>query len=591
MRQTETTVCSADESWYVCTNHCSSRRFLDRARTHYGDDEAVVATTGERFTYDELGERADRFSAALQERGVEKGDRVAVLDPNTHHHLEAAYGIMQIGGVHTPLNYRLTPDDFEYILSDAGRGRDLRRLRFCRQGRANPRRGADGDLHHERSHRSGRGEAGEARRSSSDSSDGEWESFDDVLEDAGTEYDRPEMAEDEIITINYTSGTTGDPKGSAGPIAARRSTPYLTVAHQELTDDDTYLWTLPMFHANGWGHIFAVTGIGATHVCTRGIDAEEIFETVRSENVSYMCGAPTVLNMLVDYYGENEPETTGEMEVRLATAGSTPPEATVRTVEDEFGWYLKHVYGATETGPLITTSDARRRFDDDSDDRFRIKKRQGLAYLGTEIRVVDENGTDVPRDDETLGEVVVGGNQIMEKYWEKPEATEAALPTASRATTTGDLATIDENGLIAIQDRKKDIIISGGENISSIELEDALFDHDAVADAAVIPAPSDEWGETPKAFVVPASGDPDDPGVTEGDLEAFTREHLAGYKVVHRVEFVEELPTTATGKVQKYELRQESGRTKSGWSDRVTLEAGAQLGIGPDRSVSLRRSI
>jgi len=532
--------------------------FLDRARTHYGDDEAVVATTGERFTYDELGERADRFSAALQERGVEKGDRVAVLDPNTHYHLEAAYGIMQIGGVHTPLNYRLTPDDFEYILSDAGVDAIYADYDFAdRVEQIRDEVPTETFITNDPTEVDG-GEAGEAGRSSSDSSDGEWESFDDVLEDAGTEYDRPEMAEDEIITINYTSGTTGDPKGVCRTHRCETIHAYLTVAHQELTDDDTYLWTLPMFHANGWGHIFAVTGIGATHVCTRGIDAEEIFETVRSENVSYMCGAPTVLNMLVDYYEENDPETVGDEDVRLATAGSAPPEATIRTVEDEFGWYLKHVYGATETGPLITTSDARRRFDDDSDDRFRIKKRQGLAYLGTEIRVVDEDGNDVPRDDETLGEVVVRGNQIMEKYWEKPEATEEAFTDRVEGYYhTGDLATIDENGLIAIQDRKKDIIISGGENISSIELEDALFDHDAVADAAVIPAPSDEWGETPKAFVVPASGDPDDPGVTEGDLEAFTREHLAGYKVVHRVEFVEELPTTATGKVQKYELRQE----------------------------------
>jgi len=532
--------------------------FLDRARTHYGDDEAVVATTGERFTYDELGERADRFSAALQERGVEKGDRVAVLDPNTHYHLEAAYGIMQIGGVHTPLNYRLTPDDFEYILSDAGVDAIYADYDFAdRVEQIRDEVPTETFITNDPTEVDG-GEAGEAGRSSSDSSDGEWESFDDVLEDAGTEYDRPEMSEDEIITINYTSGTTGDPKGVCRTHRCETIHAYLLVAHQEITDDDTYLWTLPMFHANGWGHIFAVTGIGATHVCTRGIDAREIFETVRSENVSYMCGAPTVLNMLVDYYEENDPETVGDEDVRLATAGSAPPEATIRTVEDEFGWYLKHVYGATETGPLITTSDARRRFDDDSDDRFRIKKRQGLAYLGTEIRVVDENGTDVPRDDETLGEVVVRGNQIMEKYWEKPEATEEAFTDRVEGYYhTGDLATIDENGLIAIQDRKKDIIISGGENISSIELEDALFDHDAVADAAVIPAPSDEWGETPKAFVVPASGDPDDPGVTEGDLEAFTREHLAGYKVVHRVEFVEELPTTATGKVQKYELRQE----------------------------------
>ncbi|WP_254521392.1 long-chain-fatty-acid--CoA ligase [Natrinema caseinilyticum] len=516
--------------------------FLDRARTHYGDDEAVVATTGERFTYDELGERADRFSAALEQRGIEKGDRVAVLDPNTHYHLEAAYGIMQLGAIHTPLNYRLTPNDFEYILSDAGVDAIY----------------AD----HEYADRIEeiRDEVPTETFITNDSSalEGDWERFDEVLEDAGTEYDRPAMSEDEIITINYTSGTTGDPKGVCRTHRCETIHAYLLVAHQELTDDDVYLWTLPMFHANGWGHIFAVTGIGAKHVCTRGVDAGDIFEAVRSEDVSYMCGAPTVLNMLVEYYETNEPETTGDADVRLATAGSAPPEATIRTVEDEFGWYLKHVYGATETGPLITTSDARRRFDDDSDDRFRIKKRQGLSFLGTEIRVVDEDGTDVPRDDETLGEVVVRGNQIMEKYWEKPDATEEAFTDRVEGYYhTGDLATIDENGLIAIQDRKKDIIISGGENISSIELEDALFDHPDVADVAVIPAPSDEWGETPKAFVVPGSGDPDDPGVTEGDLEAFTREKLAGYKVVHRIEFVEELPTTATGKVQKYELRKE----------------------------------
>ncbi|OLZ39589.1 long-chain fatty acid--CoA ligase [Natrinema saccharevitans] len=532
--------------------------FLDRARTHYGDDEAVVATTGERFTYDDLGERADRFAAALQERGIEKGDRVAVLDPNTHYHLEAAYGSMQIGAVHTPLNYRLTPEDFEYILADAGVDAIYADHEYADRIEAvrdevptetfitNDADAVEG------------GEAGEAGRSSSDESDVDWESFDAVLEDAGPEYDRPEMSEDEIITINYTSGTTGDPKGVCRTHRCETIHAYLLVGHQGITDDDTYLWTLPMFHANGWGHIFAVTGIGATHVCTRGVDAAEIFETVRAEDVSYMCGAPTVLNMLIDYYRENESETTGDADVRLATAGSAPPEATIRTVEDEFGWYLKHVYGATETGPLITTSDARRHFEADSDDRFRIKKRQGLAYLGTEIRVVDEDGADVPRDDETLGEVVVRGNQIMDRYWNKPEATEEAFTDRVEGYYhTGDLATIDENGMIAIRDRKKDIIISGGENISSIELEDALFDHDAVSDAAVIPAPSDEWGETPKAFVVPSNDDPDDPPVSPEELTAFTREQLAGYKAVRRVEFVDELPTTATGKVQKYELRQE----------------------------------
>ncbi|MDJ1432494.1 long-chain-fatty-acid--CoA ligase [Halostagnicola sp. A-GB9-2] len=518
--------------------------FLDRARSHYGDEEAVVATTGERLTYDEVGSRADGFAAALQERGIEKGDRVAVLDPNTHYHLEAAYGIMQVGGVHTPLNYRLTPDDFEYILSDAGVDAIYADYEF-----ADAIEAVRDEVPTETFITNDAEEVG---------GDGAWEEFDEVIESVGTEYDRPKMDEDEIITINYTSGTTGEPKGVCRTHRCETIHAYLVVAHQEISDDDTYLWTLPMFHANGWGHIFAVTGVGATHVCTRGVDAGDIFEAVRTEDVSYMCGAPTVLNMLVDYYGEHELETTGESDVRLATAGSAPPEATIRTVEEEFGWYLKHVYGATETGPLITTSDARRHFEDDSDDRFRIKKRQGLAYLGTEIRVVGEDGADVPRDDETLGEVVVRGNQIMEKYWNKPDATEEAFSDRIEGYYhTGDLATIDKNGMISIQDRKKDIIISGGENISSIELEDTLFDHPEVADVAVIPAPSDEWGETPKAFVVPESGDLEEPGVTTEDLLEFTRDNLAGYKAVRRTEFVEELPTTATGKVQKYELRQE----------------------------------
>ena len=515
--------------------------FLDRARTHYGDDEAVIATTGERYTYDELGERADRFSAALQARGVGKGDRVAVLDPNTHYHLEAAYGSMQIGAVHTPLNYRLIPEDFSYILDDAGVKAIYADHEYA--AKIEPIRDEiptemfiTNDV---------------------DAVDGEWESFDELLASVEPDYERPEMTEDEVITINYTSGTTGDPKGVCRTHRNETLHAYLITIHHEIADDDVYLWTLPMFHVNGWGHIYAITGMGAKHVCTRGIDAEGIFKTVQNEDISYLCAAPTVLNMLIDYYDSNDVASTGVADVRVATAGSAPPEATIRTIEDELGWYLKHVYGATETGPLVTTSDARRTFDDDSPDRFAIKKRQGIGYLGTDVRVVDEDGVDVPRDDVTIGEVVVRGNQVMDRYWNAPEATEAAFSERLDGYYhMGDLATVDANGMISIQDRKKDIIISGGENISSIELEDTLFEHEAVADVAIIPVPSDKWGETPKAFVVPANGDPDDPGTTPEELSAFTREHLAGYKAVQRIEFVEALPTTATGKVQKYELRQ-----------------------------------
>ncbi|SEN96010.1 fatty-acyl-CoA synthase [Halorientalis persicus] len=525
--------------------------FLDRARRHYGDEEAVVATTGERYSYDELGARADGFSAFLQDRGIEKGDRVAVLDPNTHYHLEAAYGSMQVGAVHTPLNYRLVPEDFEYILRDAEVD-----VIYADHEYADRIEAVRDDVPTET-----------FVTNDPEAVDGDWESFDDVIDAAGTDYDRPEMDEDDDITINYTSGTTGDPKGVVRTHRTETLHAYLISVHQEIRDDDVYLWTLPMFHVNGWGHIYAVTGMGATHVCTRGVDAGWIFETVAEEDVSYLCGAPTVLNMLSDHYESEDGDvaTTGANDVRIATAGSAPPEATIRTVEDEFGWHLKHVYGATETGPLITTSDARRLYDD-SDARFKVKKRQGLGYLGTDVRVVDENGEEVAWDDETIGEVVVRGNQVMDRYWNKPDATEEAFTDRIEGYYhTGDLGVVDDNGMISIQDRKKDIIISGGENISSIELEDTLYEHDAVSQVAVIPAPSEEWGETPKAFVVPANDDPENPPVSTDELKEFCESRLAGYKVVRRFEFVEELPTTATGKIQKYELREQE------WDDEDSM--------------------
>ncbi|MFB6222759.1 MAG: long-chain-fatty-acid--CoA ligase [Haloarcula sp.] len=524
--------------------------FLDRARTYYDDKEALLATSGERFTYEDLGERADRFSAALQGHGITKGDRVAVLDPNTHYHMEAAHGIMQIGAVHTPLNYRLTPDDFAYILSDADVDAIYADYEYARKVEA-VRDEIPTELF---------------VTNDADRVDGDWLDFDTLLAESPTTYDRPEMTEDELITINYTSGTTGDPKGVMRTHRTETLHAYLISIHHHISDDDVYLWTLPMFHANGWGHIFALTGLGARQICTRGVDVESIFDTVVAEDVSYMCAAPTVLDMLIDHYETNQPQTTGNRDVRIATGGSAPPEATIRTIEDDIGWHLQHIYGATETGPLTLTSDFRRFYDADSDDRFAVKKRQGIGFLGTDVAVVDDEGNPIPQDDETIGEIVINGHQVMEGYRNKPEATQQAFHDRIDGWYhSGDLATVDENGFISIKDRKKDIIVSGGENISSVELEDVLYDHPAVGAVAVIPSPSDEWGETPKAFVVPADGTPDNPGVDPETLTSFTREHLANYKAVTRVEFVEDLPTTATGKVQKYELRERE------WADEETM--------------------
>ena len=516
--------------------------FLDRARKYYGDEEAIVATTGERFTYEEFGDRADRLSTVLQERGIEKGDRVAVLDPNTHYQLESAYGIMQLGAVHTPLNYRLTPEDYEYLLNDSGTKAIIADYEYADKIEA-IRDEVPTEIF---------------ITNDADEVEGDWEDFDDLIADVEPDYERPEMSEDDVITINYTSGTTGDPKGVMRTHRTESLHAQLVTIHHEITDDDVYLWTLPMFHVNGWGHIYAITGIGAKHVCTRGVNAEEIFQQINDEDVSFLCCAPTVLSMLDEYYEENDVSTEGDNPMRVTAAGAAPPESVIRTVEETFGWHFRQLYGATETGPLIGTSATRRLIDEDSEERFGLKKRQGIAPLATEIEVVDDDGNEVPWDDESIGEILVRGNQIMEGYWEKPEETEEAFNDKREGWFhTGDLAVVNEKGMLSIQDREKDIIISGGENISSIELEDTLFDHEAVGDVAVIPSPSEKWGETPKAFVVPSNDDPQNPPVTEEELTEFTRDRLAGYKVVHRVEFVKSLPKTATGKVQKYELQEQ----------------------------------
>ena len=246
--------------------------FLDRARKYYSDEEAIVATTGERFTYDELGDRADKLSVVLQERGIEKGDRVAVLDPNTHYHIESAYGIMQLGAIHTPLNYRLTPADYEYMLNDAGVKAIIADPEYAEKIES-----IRDDIPTET-----------FVATDANAVEGDWEDFETLISDAELKYDRPEMSEDDVITINYTSGTTGDPKGVMRTHRTESLHAQLVTIHHEIRDDDVYLWTLPMFHVNGWGHVYAITGMGAKHVCTRGVDPEEVFQQINEENVSFL---------------------------------------------------------------------------------------------------------------------------------------------------------------------------------------------------------------------------------------------------------------------------------------------------------------
>lgn len=509
--------------------------FIDRAVNLYEDVIGMVSHEGAEFSYGEFNDRVNQLAHALADVGVGQGDRVAMLAPNTHYFIEALYAANKLGASFAPLNYRLTPEDYEYILNDCGADVIIADYEYAEKVE---------EIRDEVPAETFVGYRAEAIA-------GNWQDYEAFIGDCETvEPDRPTISEDDEATINYTSGTTGDPKGVVRTHRTEHWHALVLNQHMEIRDDDTYLWTLPMFHCNGWGHTYAITGTGGKHVCMRTFDAAGVFDRVREYDVSYMCGAPTVLNNLIKHHeGDRSMKTTGDRDVRIATAGSAPATATIATVEDDFDWRIIHIYGLTETAPIITTSNSPRRLAQRGRD---LKVKQGAEALATDVRVVDVDGTDVPRDGDSIGEIVVAGNQVMDRYLNKPEITEQAFNARAEGYFhTGDLATIDEDGMVSIQDRKKDIIISGGENISSIEVEDVLYDHPDVLKAAVVPVPSDEWGETPNAVVVPQSG----ANPTEEEIIETVRDRLAHFKAPTSVDFVDDLPETATGKVQKYELR------------------------------------
>src|SRR6056297_1364883 len=373
--------------------------FLDRAADIYDDVVGVIADDGTEYTYAEFEDRVNRLSNALAELGIEQGDRVAMLASNTHYFLEALYATNQLGAVYVPMNYRLVPDDYEYILSDCEASVVIADYDFADKVEAvRDSVPAEHFVGYE-----------------ADRIDGDWADYMDLVDEASPEPpERPEISEDDDASINYTSGTTGDPKGVVRTHRTEHWHALVLNQHMEIRDDDTYLWTLPMFHANGWGHTYAITGTGGTHVCQRTFDAADTFRRVREYDVSFMCGAPTVLNKLIQHYRANDGDvvTQGDRDVRIATAGSAPATATIERVEDEFGWRIIHIYGLTETAPIITTRNSPRRLAEHGRD---LKIKQGSAVLGTEIMVVDDDGEPVTPDGDTIGEIVVRGNQVMDR--------------------------------------------------------------------------------------------------------------------------------------------------------------------------------
>ena len=505
--------------------------FLRRARKLYGDKEAVV-DGDTRLTYLQFGERIDRWSTALQTLGVEKGDRVAYIAPNTLANLEGYYAVPQIGATIVPCNYRLTADDFAYMIEHSG----------AKVVCAHPDQMPAVDRIRRRLPASTHFVALEG------ASDG-WLQYEYLLSSASPSPRLPTLDERDLLSINYTSGTTSRPKG----VMITHRNAYMnvvgTLIHLPMRAGERYLWTLPMFHANGWTFTWIVTAIGGTHVCLRKVEPAKVYELIRSERIDMLCAAPTVLISLAN--ADPALRANAPRGVRVATAGAPPAAATIRTVEEELGWTVTQVYGLTETAPFITVCEPRHDHERLTiDDRARIKARQGVELITSgELRVVTTEGAEVPRDGATLGEIVARGNVVMAGYYKDPEATNAAIRDGW--FHTGDAAVVHPDGYVEIRDRIKDVIISGGENISSVEVEAALLAHAAVMEVGVVGLPHEKWGEAPHAFVVLKPG----ASATADDLRSYCRSKLAHFKVPHGFTFVPELPRTATGKIQKFVLR------------------------------------
>ncbi len=490
--------------------------FIDRARVVYGERVGVIdepdqpAPSLGDLTYAEVATLARRQAAKLDELGIEVGERVAVVSHNSARLLASFFGVAGSGRVLVPVNFRLRPDEVSYIIEHSGA-----RVLYVDPELDDALAGVSA------AHRFvlGRDE--------------------DMFAAVGTE--PREWAPDESATacINYTSGTTARPKGVQITHRNIWVNAVTFAMHAAVTDRDVYLHTLPMFHANGWGMPFAMTGLGVPQVVLRKVDGAEVLRRVLQYGVTVMCAAPAVVASVLDAAAQWEGEIPGRGTVRIICAGAPPPTRTIVRVQEELGWEFIQIYGLTETSPLLTFNRTRAEWDDLEPEQVAGKLvRAGAPALGVRLTTDAE------------GEVLARSNVVLEGYWEQPEESAKAL--AGGWFHTGDGGVIGADGYLTISDRKKDVIITGGENVSSIEVEDVLFSHPAVAEVAVIGVPSEKWGETIKALVVLAPGASAD----EAELIAWCKDKAAGYKAPTSVEIREELARTATGKLQKFKLRQ-----------------------------------
>jgi fatty-acyl-CoA synthase len=512
--------------------------FLERSADVFREKPAVVY--GDRsYTYPEMRARARRLASALRGAGVEKGDRVAILCPNIPPMLEAHFGVPLAGAILVAINTRLSSDEIGYILNHAGAKVLLVDTELapiierCRD-----------ELRTVERFVTIVDEVADAPRTTGlDGTD--YEAF----LATGSEEPIAIPVEDEYdtISINYTSGTTGRPKG----VMYHHRGAYLNAIGEcmtsGITSESVYLWTLPMFHCNGWCCTWGTVAVGATNLCLRKVDPGLIWRLVKEQGVTHLNGAPTVLIGLA-----NDPAAKDvklDRPLRITTAAA-PPSPSIIAQMEALGAQITHVYGLTETYGPHTVCEWQSQWDAlPPEERARIKARQGVGYVIAEgVRVVDEQMNDVPADGQTMGEVVMRGNNVMKGYYEQPEATAEAF--RGGWFHSGDLAVMHPDGYVELRDRAKDIIISGGENISTIEVERVVYQHPDVLEVAVIAIPDERWGEVPKAFVVPKAGT----NPTEAEIIAFCRERMAHFKAPKAVEFGD-LPRTSTGKIQKFVLR------------------------------------
>ena len=510
--------------------------FLYRSAEVFPDKTAVI-NGSQQYTYAELQERVFRLANALIKQGIGKGDKVAFISPNIPPMLEAHYAVPMIGASLVSVNIRLSSGEIEYIINHSDAKalfvdnefaptvlpvvNNLPKVKLivniCDASDEKPLNGTD------------------------------YESF-----IASSAADRVELAIDDeydIATINYTSGTTGRPKG----VMYHHRGAYLNAIGEQLEFGtnyrSVYLWTLPMFHCNGWCFTWGITALGATHVCLRKVVPEEIYKVVKADGVTHLCAAPTVLIGMSAYATEHDIKLDRQLEIMTAGA---PPAPTVIQNMERLGANITQTYGLTEVFGPHSVCQWQPKWDGlSAEEKANYKARQGVAFIVAEhMDVVDPvTMTPVPRDGKTMGEIVMRGNNVMLGYYKDPEATDEAF--AGGWFHSGDLAVMHPDNYAQIMDRKKDVIISGGENISTVEVESILYKHPDVMEVAVVPVPDEKWGEVPKAFVVPRPGaTPDAQSIID-----FCKENLARFKAPKTIEFGE-LPKTATGKIQKYKLRE-----------------------------------